>query len=57
MIDPVHPAAMEAGWKGRLLEVRQRVAPIQMNIAMGQTYATTKPRVIALARAMAAKLG
>ena len=36
--------------------VGQRVATIQMNVPTGQTYATTKPRLIELAKAMAAKL-
>jgi hypothetical protein len=36
--------------------VGQRVATVQLDIPMGQTYATTKPRLIALSRALAAKL-
>jgi len=36
--------------------VGQHVVTIQMDIAMGQTYATTKPRLIGLAQALAAKL-
>ena len=36
--------------------VGQRVVTIQMDIPMGQTYATTKPRLIELAKALAAKL-
>jgi hypothetical protein len=36
--------------------VGQRVATVQMDIPIGQTYATTKPRLIALSRALAAKL-
>lgn len=36
--------------------VGQHVVTIQMDIAMGESYAATKPRLIGLAQALAAKL-
>jgi hypothetical protein len=36
--------------------VGARVVTVQMNIAPGQTYASVKPRLIGLSRALAAKL-